>query len=151
VVGQELGHIVQNGDTDTLAPPIEAAERCVQLDALAVAAPPDQRTQRAVAAAEQAWLIMLGRVEQPAERGAHDLAGGVAEHLAEGAVARPDVAVAIEGQDRSGALFRESRHERRRIGPAGHSGGPAVRSGYETSQRADHQREKHRCEQGRRR
>ena len=151
VVGQQLRDIVENGGAHPLAAPLEAAQRCVQLDALAIAAPPDQRAQRPVAAAEQAWLIMLGHVEQPAERGAHELAGGVAEHLAERAIARPDAAVAIEGQDRSGALFREGRHERRRIGTARHSGWPAVRSGCETGQRADHQREQDRGEQGPRR
>ena len=124
VVGQKLRDIVQNRGAHPLATPLQAAERCVQLDALAIAAPPDQRAQRPVAAAEQARLIMLGHLQQPAERGAHELVGGVPEHLAERAIARPDASVAIEGQDRSGALFRESRHEKRRIGTARHSGWP---------------------------
>ena len=122
VVGQELRDIVENGGPHPITMPLQAAERCVQLDALAIAAAPDQRAQWAVAAAEQAWLIMLGHIQQPAERGAHELTRGVAEHLAERAIARPDAPVAIEGEDRRGALFRESRHERRQIGIARPSG-----------------------------
>jgi hypothetical protein len=151
VIGEELGDIVENRGADPVAPPIQAAERGVQLDALAIAAAPDQRAQRPVAAAEQAWLVMLRHIQQPAERGAHEFAGGVPEHCAERAVARPDPSVAIEGQNRSGALFRESRHEGDRIGPALRGGTPVLSSGGEPGEGADHQREKDRREQGARR
>ena len=151
VIGKELRDIVQNRGAHPLATPLQAAERCVQLDALAIAAAPDQRAQRPVAAAEQARLVMLGHLQQPAERGAHKLVGGVPEHLAERAIARADASVAIEGQDRSRALFGEGRHQRRRIGAALRGGRPAVRSRCAAGQRADQEREKERGEQGPRR
>ena len=131
---------MEDGDPEPIAMPLKGAERGVQMDASAIAATRDQRTDEPVAAAEQSRLIVARHVEQPAERRAHEVGRRIAEHLPKCRIARPDAAVAVEDQDRGGALCSESRHQGRQLGAAGRRRRPAFRSGCQPGQGTDKQR-----------
>jgi hypothetical protein len=135
LIGADLRHVVENGNPEPVAMPLERAQRGLEMDALAIVTARDQRADRPVASAKQPWLISVGDVEQAAERRADEVGGGVAEHLPKRAIARPNASVAVHHQDRRGALLRQRRHDGRRVGVA-RDGGGAVRSRCQPGQRA---------------
>jgi hypothetical protein len=128
LIGPDLGDVVEDGHPEPFAAPLQGAQRGVQSDAPAIAAVRHQHTDQPVAAAEQSGLVVAGNVEQSAERRPYEVVGGVAEHLGKRPIAPTYAAVAIEDQDRCGALLHHSRHQGRDVGIAGRGGCAAFRN-----------------------